>query len=82
MGYFKQLEIANQVEVGDRIPAPKSATTHAAYPTRKLYREIEKATRDNDRRLCLAKILIAFSVVVTIVNVMAIFSILSIRGLI
>jgi hypothetical protein len=31
MGYFKQLEIANQVEVGDRLPAPKPAREHVAW---------------------------------------------------
>lgn len=30
MGYFKQLLIAQQVEVGDRVPAPKPASSHVA----------------------------------------------------
>jgi len=30
MGYFKQIEISNQVELGDRLPAPKPAYTHIA----------------------------------------------------
>lgn len=30
MGYYKQQLIAEQVEVGDRVPAPKPATSHVA----------------------------------------------------
>lgn len=30
MGYYKQLEIANQVEEADRFPAPKRARDHVA----------------------------------------------------
>ena len=30
MGYYKQQLIADQVEVGDRIPAPKPAASHVA----------------------------------------------------
>lgn len=30
MGYFKNQLIANQVELGDRVPAPKPATDHIA----------------------------------------------------
>lgn len=35
MGYFKNELIADQVEVGDRIPAPKPARMHVAYDTRR-----------------------------------------------
>ncbi|AUV61439.1 hypothetical protein phiPsal1_029 [Pontimonas phage phiPsal1] len=30
MGYFKNQLIANQVELGDRVPVPKPATDHIA----------------------------------------------------
>lgn len=30
MGYFKQQLIAEQVEIGDRLPAPKPASSHVA----------------------------------------------------
>lgn len=35
MGYFKNELIAQQVELGDRIPAPKPATIHVAWDTRR-----------------------------------------------
>ena len=38
MGYFKNQLIAEQVELGDRVPNPKPATDHVAYPTRKTNR--------------------------------------------
>jgi len=38
VGYFKNQLIAEQVELGDRVPAPKPATDHVAYPTRKTNR--------------------------------------------
>ena len=44
MGYFKQQQIASMVEAGDRVPAPKPVTHHVAYPTRRLARQIERAT--------------------------------------
>jgi hypothetical protein len=31
MGYYKNLEIALQVEEPDRVPAPKPASNHAAF---------------------------------------------------
>lgn len=33
MGYFKQQLISEQVEVGDRVPAPKPASEHVALQT-------------------------------------------------
>ena len=44
MGYYKNQEIEQQVEVADRAPAPKPVTHHVAWPTRRLNRQIEKAT--------------------------------------
>ena len=41
MGYYKNQEIEQQVEVAHR---PKPVTTHVAWPTRRLNRQIEKAT--------------------------------------
>lgn len=55
MGYFKNQLIANQVELGDRIPEPKPATTHVALNRRQTVdarraaaarmREYERVTR-------------------------------------
>lgn len=45
MGYFKNQLIANQVELGDRVPAPKPATAHVALRqgvTRKQQRNFER----------------------------------------
>lgn len=45
MGYYKNLEIALQVEEPDRIPEPKPASSHVAYhygETRKTILEFEK----------------------------------------
>jgi hypothetical protein len=69
MGYFKQLEIADQVEIADRIPAPKPATTHVSYPTRRLYREIERATEQNRRNTCINKLITVFAVGIVITNI-------------
>lgn len=38
MGYFKNQLIAEQVELGDRLPDPKPATHHVAHQTRKTNR--------------------------------------------
>lgn len=35
MGYFKNQLIAEQVELGDRLPAPKPARSHVAWDTRR-----------------------------------------------
>jgi hypothetical protein len=44
MGYYKNMEIEQQVEVADRTPKPKPVTHHVAWPTRRLERQIERAT--------------------------------------
>jgi hypothetical protein len=61
MGYYKNMEIEQQVEVADRTPKPKPVTHHVAwptvtyspsvarkmvthFPTRRLQRQIERAT--------------------------------------
>ena len=50
MGYYKNQEIERQVELGNR---PKPVTHHVAWPTRRLNRQIEKATaRLAFRRRC------------------------------
>lgn len=59
MGYHKQLLIANQVEVGDRVPAPKPATSHVAYHygmlSRRWVRHQEREHRDyHNTRLVVA----------------------------
>lgn len=48
MGYYKNLEIALQVEEPDRIPEPKPASSHVAYhygETRKTILEFEKTIK-------------------------------------
>lgn len=45
MGYFKNELIANQVEEADRMPAPRPASTHVAFPTRRLTRQAERGRR-------------------------------------
>lgn len=55
MGYFKNEIIANQVELGDRIPEPRPATDHVALTRRQTVdarraatarmREYERVTR-------------------------------------
>lgn len=42
MGAFKNQIIAGQVEVGDRIPAPRPATSHVAFPERRMRRQVER----------------------------------------
>jgi len=39
MGYYKNKELEQVIEVGDRVPAPKPATEHIAYPHRRSIRE-------------------------------------------
>lgn len=45
MGYFKNEIIANQVEEADRIPAPRPATSHVAFPSRRLTRQAQRGRR-------------------------------------
>lgn len=45
MGYYKNVEVASQVEEADRKPI--SAASHVAFPTRKL----ERLSRQTDRSL-------------------------------
>lgn len=47
MGYFKNQLIAEQVEVGDRVPAPRPATSHVAFPTRRQRIEAQRLIREN-----------------------------------
>jgi hypothetical protein len=44
VGYFKNQLIANQVELGDRVPAPRPASSHIGnYPvSRRFSRELER----------------------------------------
>lgn len=39
MGYYKNQELEQVIEVGDRIPQPVPANQHIAYPTRRSIRE-------------------------------------------
>lgn len=42
MGALKNQIVADQVELGDRIAAPKPAQTHVAFPSRRLHRNAMK----------------------------------------
>lgn len=39
MGYYKNQELEQVIEVGDRVPQPVPANQHIAYPTRRSIRE-------------------------------------------
>ena len=59
MGYFKNQLIADQVELGDRIPAPKPATDHVANShgilSRRFIRHLEREhNREHNARLMVA----------------------------
>jgi thioredoxin-like negative regulator of GroEL len=79
MGYYKQQEIEQQVEVAHR---PKPVTAHVAWPTRRELRQLDevlkKATRDNERRIVVAKLVTGLAVALTVINVTLI--ILTVRG--
>lgn len=45
MGYYKNQLIAEQVEVGDRVPQPKPASSHVAFPSRRLTRQAQSGRR-------------------------------------
>jgi len=51
MGHFKQEEIENQVELGDRVPPPKPAGIHVALQSRPVTRKsIKQQQRDLARQ--------------------------------
>jgi hypothetical protein len=79
MGYYKQQEIAGQVEQAHR---PKGVSVHVAWPTRREVRELHqvlrKATRENQRRAVVAKTIITVAVLLTVANVLVIVS--AVRG--
>lgn len=48
MGYYKDQEIAGQVEEADRVLQPRKAVEHAVFfPERRMRRHAEKRERDN-----------------------------------
>lgn len=53
MGYFKNQLIAEQVELGDRVPAPRPAATHVAWNvgivSRRWLRNVEREHRNYHR---------------------------------
>jgi len=66
MGYFKNQLIANQVELGDRVPAPRPASSHVAYGhgilSRRFVRTMEREHRDYHRSSLIAVATIATAV--------------------
>lgn len=77
MGYFKNQLIADQVELGDRVPPPISARRHLAYPQpeswtrkpvlpkRKAIRELQEARRKELRKRLRADAFTAWGLVIT-----------------
>ena len=57
MGYFKNKLIEQQVELGDRVPAPKPASEHAVFyvpvESRRFVRTLERGYRLRVRRMWL-----------------------------
>jgi len=51
MGYFKNQLIAQQVEEADRIPAPKPASEHVAFPTRRSRTQARRIANHNIRKM-------------------------------
>lgn len=50
MGYWKQQLIAEQVEEADRLPLPKPASSHVAFPSRRLERDAQRGVDKLIRR--------------------------------
>lgn len=47
MGYYKNEEVAGQVEEADRVPQPRRAVNHAVFfPERRMRRHAEKRAQD------------------------------------
>ena len=68
MGYYKNLEIALQVEEPDRIPAPKAAREHLAYQyynSRKTQLRIERL-RNKEQRFETVERIVLVSVVLLV----------------
>lgn len=77
MGYFKNQLIADQVELGDRVPPPIAARRHLAYPPsepwtrkpvlpkRKAIRELQEARRKELRKRLRADAFTAWGLMIT-----------------
>jgi hypothetical protein len=66
MGYYKNEEIANQVEEPDRIPAPRPAYTHPAYryyDSRVVQKRLEKNLRRAKREEALERFALIAAVI-------------------
>ena len=65
MGYYKNQEIALQVEEPDRVPGPKPASNHAAYryfDSRTALARYEKLVKEAKRSQLIERIVIAATV--------------------
>lgn len=65
MGYFKNQIIANQVELGDRIPEPKPASSHVAnmgLVSRRMLRDLQQEQTDAHRGKLFSGIALALAV--------------------
>ena len=51
MGAFKNQLVADQVELGDRLPAPKPANASVAHPSRKSWKKAQLEHRKRMKRM-------------------------------
>jgi RecA/RadA recombinase len=68
LGYYKQQEIAQQLEVADRVPRPRPASSHVTLQIRR--REMRKASRDYTGLMVLGGMCVMF-VLGVMIGVMA-----------
>ena len=67
MGYYKQQEIAAQVEQADRVPPPRAGITHAVFfPERRLRRSAERRNRE---QFATAVLVISFAIFMFVAGV-------------
>lgn len=68
MGYYKQQEIADQLEVPERVPRPRPASSHVTLQVRR--REMRKPSRDYTGLMVLGGMCVMF-VLGVVIGVMA-----------
>jgi hypothetical protein len=58
LGYYKQQEIASEVELPERVPAPRPASSHVTLQVRR--REMRKPARDYTTATVLSVMVVMF----------------------
>ena len=58
LGYYKQQEIADQLEIPERVPRPRSASSHVSLTVRR--REMRKPARDYTTATVLSVMVVMF----------------------